>query len=76
MAYFKSNEPYPEDSYPAEENENEEEYDDGFDELNDEANPNCPRMNVRRSVNPDFVLRQAQEILWLLSAEHCLFCFC
>ena len=52
MAYFKSNEPYPEDSYPAEENENEEEYDDGFDELNDEAEPELSedeRQEIRKS---------------------------
>ena len=38
MAYFKSNEPIPEEEYPAEneEEEYEEEYDDGFDELNEE----------------------------------------
>ena len=52
MAYFKSNEPYPEVSYPAEENENEEEYDDGFDELNDEAEPELSedeRQEIRKS---------------------------
>lgn len=38
MAYFKSNEPYPEDPYEAEEQE-EEEYNDGFDELTDEEYP-------------------------------------
>lgn len=38
MAYFKSNEPIPEEEYTAEneEEEYEEEYDDGFDELNEE----------------------------------------
>ena len=38
MAYFKSNEPYPEEPYEAEEQE-EEEYDDGFDDLTDEEYP-------------------------------------
>lgn len=37
MAYFKSNEPYPEEPYEAE--EQEEEYDDGFDDLTDEEYP-------------------------------------
>ena len=32
MAYFKSNEPYNEDAYPSDE-ETEDTYDDGFDEL-------------------------------------------
>ena len=32
VAYFRSNEPYPEDAYP-EDGETEQEYDDGFDEL-------------------------------------------
>lgn len=39
MAYFKSNEPYPEDPVPEEmysEEETEAEYDDGFDELEEE----------------------------------------
>lgn len=35
MAYFRSNEPLPEKEYPEEE-ENGEEYDDGFDELTEE----------------------------------------
>ena len=38
MAYFKSNEPYPEEPYETDEQE-EEEYDDGFDELTDEEEP-------------------------------------
>lgn len=33
MAYFKSNEPYQEDSYQGE--DQDESYDDGFDEMND-----------------------------------------
>jgi len=36
MAYFKSNDPIPEEEYPAENEEEEEEYDDGFDELNED----------------------------------------
>lgn len=36
MAYFKSNEPVPEAYYPETE-ETEDEYDDGFDELQEEA---------------------------------------
>lgn len=39
MAYFKSNEPAPEEEYLSEYDEDEEEeYDDGFDELNEEEN--------------------------------------
>ena len=44
MAYFRQNEPYPEEGIPAEgdyppEGETEEEYDDGFDELTEEEEP-------------------------------------
>lgn len=37
MAYFKSNESYPEDAYNPQ--EQEEDYDDGFDELYEEEEP-------------------------------------
>ena len=50
MAYFKSNEPYPEEPYETE--EQEEEYDDGFDELTDEEEPEISddeRQEIRRS---------------------------
>ena len=49
MAYFKSNEPYPEEPY---ETEVQEEYDDGFDELTDEEEPEISddeRQEIRRS---------------------------
>ena len=39
MAYFRSNEPYPEDYQP--QAESEENYDDGFDELTEEADDNA-----------------------------------
>ena len=44
MAYFKSNEPYPEQEYMPEE-ETEEEYDDGFDELNEEEYEDYPEIS-------------------------------
>ena len=50
MAYFKSNEPYPEEPYETE--EQEEEYDDGFDELTDEEDPEISedeRQEIRKS---------------------------
>ena len=50
MAYFKSNEPYPEEPYETE--EQEEEYDDGFDELTDEEEPEISddeRQEIRKS---------------------------
>ena len=49
MAYFKSNEPYPEEPYETEE---QEEDDDGFDELTDEEEPEISddeRQEIRRS---------------------------
>ena len=49
MAYFKSNEPYPEEPY---ETEVQEEYDDGFDKLTDEEEPEISddeRQEIRRS---------------------------
>ena len=42
MAYFKSNEPYTEDSYPSDE-ETEDTYDDGFDELTE--NEDIPELS-------------------------------
>ncbi len=50
MAYFKSNEPYLEEPYETE--EQEEEYDDGFDELTDEEEPEISddeRQEIRKS---------------------------
>ena len=49
MAYFKSNEPYPEEPYEAEE---QEEYDDGFDELTDDEDSEISddeRQEIRKS---------------------------
>ena len=49
MAYFKSNEPYPEEPYETEE---QEEYDDGFDELTDEEESEISddeRQEIRKS---------------------------